>query len=565
MPYKKYNSSNNAFAAFNLPIADTDLTCVLKWKFWRFPTSNFIMKATHVENGVVTGRENIYVTTRTGATCTGLIRAYEPVPTDDDATTNIQQALNFSADDIVEVIISAEIIKDMQEEIDAKLAEVAWLRTWFWTNQHVRINRSTWAEESKDVTTWTAILSTDNIRVEKSTWDYEDFSWSLMKSDILSWVSQSRILPAWEAFSANDFICPEWNYVYWYIVATGVTAADTTIWNAASVTRQALRAIGNWISMSSMKLSLRKVWWPVDNFTVRIETDNWSWLPSWTLVHANATASVAWTGITTSYQDFTINFTWAFTISNNTFCHIVISRSWAVDASNYYQIQGITVNPRFFQVSTHNWTSYAAYTGTTNVYYNGTWFYSEVAVKTNATNASNINFIGITWSSRTIWQETTVLLWGVLNVFSWLTYWATYYLSNTPWTISTTPGTNIVPVWVAHSTTNLFIKTLPKDSHFNSRLSYSLSGIVTWNSSIRETIIGKVYFVSISVAGSTVWTNTVNIEVSDDWVSNWRVIATLSSPYNANDAMSFSWTLPWKYHRIYIWSWNSTSWGATIA
>lgn len=184
MPYKKYNSSNNAFAAFNLPIADTDVTCVLKWKFWRFPTSNFIMKATHVENGVVTGRENIYVTTRTGATCTGLIRAYEPVPTDDDATTNIQQALNFNAGDLCEVVISNEVIKDIQDSLFWKLDSNWGLRTWMLNSQNI------WA------TNWSP-----NITVADTTWwiNWAIITWTGIPggTTILSFVANaSAILSA---------------------------------------------------------------------------------------------------------------------------------------------------------------------------------------------------------------------------------------------------------------------------------------------------------------------------------------------------------------------------------
>ncbi len=184
MAYKKYNSSNNAFAAFNLPIADTDVTCVLKWKYSRFPTWNFIMKATHVENGVVTGRENIYVTTRSGATCNGLVRAYEPVPVDDDATTNIQQALNFSADDIVEVVVSSEFLKDMQEEIDAKLAKSGWLRTWFWANKHIVLNRTSGAEESKNVTDTSNPSESSKLRFEKADWNFEDATFLSIKNGL---------------------------------------------------------------------------------------------------------------------------------------------------------------------------------------------------------------------------------------------------------------------------------------------------------------------------------------------------------------------------------------------
>lgn len=162
MPYKKYNWANNAFATLAFPIADDDLTLVLAGKFGRMPTSNFIMKVTHTEGGVVTGREEIYVETRSGATCTGLIRAYEAVPTDDDATTNIQQALNFDAGDLCEVVISAEIIKDIQEEVDAKLAKAGWLRTGFWVNKTVYVEPATGNEVLKNSTS-SAIIPDANI------------------------------------------------------------------------------------------------------------------------------------------------------------------------------------------------------------------------------------------------------------------------------------------------------------------------------------------------------------------------------------------------------------------
>lgn len=115
MAYKKFNSANNAFATLAFPIADTDTTMVLTGKYNRLPTTNFIVKITKTESWVVTARENVYVTSRSWATCTWLVRAYEPVPTNDDATTNIQQALPFAAWDLVEVVISSKFIQDIQE------------------------------------------------------------------------------------------------------------------------------------------------------------------------------------------------------------------------------------------------------------------------------------------------------------------------------------------------------------------------------------------------------------------------------------------------------------------
>lgn len=225
MPYKKYNSSNNAFAAFNLPIADTDLTCVLKWKFWRFPTSNFIMKATHVENGVVTGRENIYVATRSGATCTGLIRAYEPVPTDDDATTNIQQALNFSADDIVEVVVSSEFLKDMQNEIDKiktlGVVAITSLATWYKLGRITIPDWGRWLIEMLcGIGYWTYGGSNawSNVKIMLSAaWGIYTASWSWIEQGNSSWITDIRLVEITTDTFDVYFYVNTWSNPYWNI------------------------------------------------------------------------------------------------------------------------------------------------------------------------------------------------------------------------------------------------------------------------------------------------------------------------------------------------------------
>jgi len=289
MPYKKYNSSNNAFAQLNLPLADTDTTCVLKWKYWRFPTSNFIIKITHTAAGIVTARENIYVTTRTGATCTGLVRAYEPVPIDDNATTNIQQALNFSADDIVEVVVSSEFMKDMQEEIDAKLAKSGWLREWFWANKHIVLNRTTGLEESKNVTDSAWVISTDKIRIQKVSWDFEDATMSQLQWAI-AWLTSEYIL--WWSVASNESVyisnLKKYRNATTPLAAIGQTVAKTTF-----------RMFSSWNTEQRFTFYFTKTWTPQD-LTFRIETDDWSWNASWTLVNANAVLVTAIASITSN-------------------------------------------------------------------------------------------------------------------------------------------------------------------------------------------------------------------------------------------------------------------------
>lgn len=115
---KKYNITNNGYATLELPISDSDTTILLAGPFETLPTSNFILKITHREAGEVKIRENVYVTNRVGSTCTGVIRAYEPVPMNENSERAVQQAYAFEAGDIVECSVSAEIFKDLQNEFE---------------------------------------------------------------------------------------------------------------------------------------------------------------------------------------------------------------------------------------------------------------------------------------------------------------------------------------------------------------------------------------------------------------------------------------------------------------
>lgn len=145
MAFKKYNHTNNAFCELLTDLQSSDTTMMLTGNYNRLPTSNFIVKISKYQGTKCVARENIYVANRNNNICTGLIRAYEKVPMDDDATEWIQQALNFSAGDIVECVVSSEIIKDIQENF-SKLKNIPDKRhTPFPAPQEVA-KKSTWYE-----------------------------------------------------------------------------------------------------------------------------------------------------------------------------------------------------------------------------------------------------------------------------------------------------------------------------------------------------------------------------------------------------------------------------------
>lgn len=489
MPYKKYNSSNNAIAALNLPLSDTDLTMVLKGNYWRFPTSNFIVKITKVVAGVVTRRENIYVTTRTGATCTGLTRAYEAVPNNDSAATNVQQALEFDADDIVEVVISAEIIKDMQEEILNKYSNDIFDKRSVaignpsnyadYTNYEPEFRPQqvgdgawyVWIPWMDWIVTWWTILTYASL----DSWAYttqvaysnlvaagnsdvymfirrgiNDTTWGTWKQVFpldLSSVSELITAPAWESILSTDAITLE-RLTAW----TTSPFFSATMWNTAANNRVSQTIMGNWVWFTTLNLILVKSWAPTDTTTFTIETDDGTWKPSGTAV-TNWTQTLVGTSMSTSWTDTTITFPWTVTLTSGTRYHLVWKRQNAADWVNYYNIGTYWMNTRFSTRNLYN-ASWGTPTTTTGIFMMRTnGIFMNIAVKATAAFQSLANVDWFSQAAYTLGQ--TVSIYRSIAVLSGLTKDALYSLSDTAWVISTTPWTIKTTVWYALSSTAL--------------------------------------------------------------------------------------------------------------
>jgi hypothetical protein len=89
-------------------------------------------------------------------------------------------------------------------------------------------------------------------------------------------------------------------------------------------------------TVGSVDLWLKKVGSPTGTMTLRIETDN-SGEPSGTLAHTNLTATLAESGLGTSYADATFTFSTPASISGSTTYWLVLSTDRAVSESNYIQ------------------------------------------------------------------------------------------------------------------------------------------------------------------------------------------------------------------------------------
>lgn len=92
--------------------------------------------------------------------------------------------------------------------------------------------------------------------------------------------------------------------------------------------------------LSKFKLRIKKVGTPADNFTVQIFSDDGSNKPS--VTNLSTAATLAGGSITTSYAEYTFTLTEAVAgnllFAKNGLFHVKLSRSGAIDASNYYKI-----------------------------------------------------------------------------------------------------------------------------------------------------------------------------------------------------------------------------------
>lgn len=124
MTYSKNNSENNAICGLDFWFNETALIFFWSWNFNRFSTSNFIVEIITIDptdNDKVIARENIFCTSRSGNQFNVWVignRAFEPVPIDDDQTSNIQQALPFvKTNTIIRQVSSKALLDKIQDWI----------------------------------------------------------------------------------------------------------------------------------------------------------------------------------------------------------------------------------------------------------------------------------------------------------------------------------------------------------------------------------------------------------------------------------------------------------------
>lgn len=445
MPFQKYVPWNNAQGTLLAGISAGAGTMILgSGQGDRFPSTFPFLCEVKQNDAVapyaVLKREIVKVTGRTGDTLTMTRSAGTCLPNDASNTPGTT-AFSFSSGDTVTLTVTAETIKDIQDEVETKLPTVWGIRTGFGVDTTVVVNRTTGDEESKAVTDWTIPISTDIVRFQKVSGDYEDILYSAILADMQSG-SWAKAL-AGEAIAIRDSVFIE------SVTTFSLATSQQPISYSALNTRIELPVFWSGTSASTFKLALKKTWTPAQNLNFRIETDS-AGSPSGTLFHTNGTSSITAASLTTSFVDTTVTLTGSITVPYGTKVWIVLYSgtygSEPLSPTNYYSV-GVHANSEIasiYKTTRYNGTTHtstpvtqtATWTWETSV-----WVFASTTVNYTAISTCKITQLIKSSNTSTASSPTcTITQWTKTVTATFATHTATFSspIILTPWAFTVT-------------------------------------------------------------------------------------------------------------------------------
>lgn len=208
--------------------------------------------------------------------------------------------------------------------------------------------------------------------------------------------------------------------------------------------------------ISKIEVALHKVGTPTDNVVVALQASSGG-QPSGTDLVSDSISGTTLTTTRTLYQ-----LTWNYIISTTGTYFIVLKRSGAFDATNYY-VSAQKTPTSTYSGGTYWQNQYGTWTEYTNRDLTKWKIYMQHEAgrvyKTSANTTGKYNtYIGIANTTQsTPTQSVEIVIAGEATTLSGLTTGKQYYLSNTSGAISTTPGTNSRKAGISTSATSLVI------------------------------------------------------------------------------------------------------------
>lgn len=186
------------------------------------------------------------------------------------------------------------------------------------------------------------------------------------------------------------------------------------------------------------------------------------------------------------------------------------------------------------------------------------WF----VVKSDASNTDRLLYRGKATEAKIVWENIIIQTrWTIAQT------WATNarevrYLSNTLWTLASTPWTNTIIVWKWISTNNVSLRWLADLSDtelLTNAFNTTANGTTVW-----QRYLAWGWTINIS---STInlwwWTNALSLDISRDgttWYTIWYR-SKISGSGNVENQPYWSFTIP-KNHFVRLVN-TATSWGST--
>lgn len=458
MTYKKFQLANNAKWQLEVGISAVATEVILKtWQWDLFNANNGTTDKTYLwtlvkfdTDGVIILKNEIVEVTKKSWDTFTIVRSYGTCPWSDASKTQWTTAYAFDEGDYFFMNNVAEIIKDIQDELetfeatttqnfDEKL-DITEYQQW----QYIYGSTSAWSDAyaitlpnppvayttgqifrfQADVgNTWSATLNVNAIgaitikklhdqdletgdieawQIVVVAYDWTNFQMNSQVAIITeaeTWKLQEQKLYVWEDWNGWDCLFLE----QWptFIESTGIQNVGDVAWN----TRVAIKAFWNWIAWNSFRISLKKFVSPWANFNIRIETDN-SWNASWTLIDPNATGTVDPATILTALWDIDVQIAWTITIPEGQLCWVVcyVWTYWSetVNWTNYYWIWYVARDTNINSSKTYDWSVYSA--NATKAIYLSKWLF---ATSTKTENMDwtwfPTDWTSISWTYSVAW------------------------------------------------------------------------------------------------------------------------------------------------------------------
>lgn len=393
---------------------------------------------------------------------------------------------------------------------------------WNWSTYVANVNKKFYCINWNN-TSWTTTVT-------------EDFSWVWRPTD---WTTTGTFALDTNRLKHTTVYLWEqdWNTKYdiaWYNVSIesdldlSLSSTIKTRWGV-SLYMDINNYIDFWIKYNNMTW-----WWPYINYYIRIV----KW---WVMVVDTQLEATWWVNktIKLSYQN------WVITIYKYD--------TWFVPLWTYIYEFTQPKYPRLFMSNDEVfswWASYFRDNAIINFINNTSWVSEEyVLAKTNADYEYKLPDIPrFAIDDYSIWDIIKCDFKWISKLLTWLSVWANYYVSNTPWAISTIAWTNKNIIWYQKDDWLLLQNIIENNTTLNANNSTSS----IYQAKNNCLVVYNCYY-------NADW--TLLFQESLDWVTFNTIFSFWSSVDSTNNQIRWSQTvimIKWRYYRNTASSWSCT-------